>query len=483
MLVRRRHTVRAFHGLARQCIRTIHDSSSSTSSSPHVIATQQLGHREYAFHSPTTTPGRRPTLELVPSSKPSLVESIRNIPLLLEDLFLPRDHATSTTPDYLPYVKYQFIASVAGTTCGVLSMQSLLFAIGLQSGAIPMAAALNWVIKDGLGQFGGVLFASLVNHRFDADPKRWRMVSAFAMDAATLLEILTPLWPAYFLPLAATANIAKNISWLSSSATRAGFHYSFAQKENLADITAKAGSQSIASSIVGTAVGIAISPWLGTDTFDVALAFGLLSAVHLCSIYKSLAVVALPTLNQQRLHAVADAYWQHIDATTKINHAMFKTSTTDETNAFETSGTPETNAFKTSGTPPILRPDQVKEAFVFRVWGGYPSRFTQSKVSLSARLDQLGVVPDAKAMYILHGDDPKPNIPPSRSTIYLLLHVDATNVHVLQAHLHLVRVRMLMERMDAAAAIAQSRLDIHQKRNELTVQDHFVQLMLASDWH
>ncbi|RHY38544.1 hypothetical protein DYB30_012489 [Aphanomyces astaci] len=394
MLVSRRHTVRAFHGLARQCIRTIHESSSPTSSSPHVIATQQLGHREYAFHSPTTTPGRRPTLELVPSSKPSLVESIRNIPLLLEDLFLPRDHATSTTPDYLPYVKYQFIASVAGTTCGVLSMQSLLFAIGLQSGAIPMAAALNWVIKDGLGQFGGVLFASL----------RWRMVSAFAMDAATLLEILTPLWPAYFLPLAATANIAKNISWLSSSATRAGFHYSFAQKENLADITAKAGSQSIASSIVGTAVGIAISPWLGTDTFDVALAFGLLSAVHLCSIYKSLAVVALPTLNQQRLHAVADAYWQHIDATTKTNHAMFKTSgtpetnafktsgtpetnafktsTTDETNAFKTSDTPETNAFKTSGTPPILRPDQVKESFVFRVWGGYPSRFTQSKVSL-----------------------------------------------------------------------------------------------------
>ncbi|RLO02958.1 hypothetical protein DYB28_004499 [Aphanomyces astaci] len=394
MLVSRRHTVRAFHGLARQCIRTIHESSSPTSSSPHVIATQQLGHREYAFHSPTTTPGRRPTLELVPSSKPSLVESIRNIPLLLEDLFLPRDHATSTTPDYLPYVKYQFIASVAGTTCGVLSMQSLLFAIGLQSGAIPMAAALNWVIKDGLGQFGGVLFASLVNHRFDADPKRWRMVSAFAMDAATLLEILTPLWPAYFLPLAAAANMAKNISWLSSSATRAGFHYSFAQKENLADITAKAGSQSIASSIVGTAVGIAISPWLGTDTFDVAAAFGLLSAVHLCSIYKSLAVVALPTLNQQRLHAVADAYWQHIDATTKTNHAMFKTSGTPETNAFKTSDTPETNtfktsgtpetnafktsdtpetnAFKTSGTPPILRPDQVKESFVFRVWGGYP---------------------------------------------------------------------------------------------------------------
>ena len=36
-----------------------------------------------------------------------------------------------------------------------------------------MAAALNWVIKDGMGQLGGVLFASFINTRFDADPKRF----------------------------------------------------------------------------------------------------------------------------------------------------------------------------------------------------------------------------------------------------------------------------------------------------------------------
>jgi len=31
-------------------------------------------------------------------------------------------------------------------------MQSLLYAVGLGAGSIPMAAALNWVLKDGLGQ-------------------------------------------------------------------------------------------------------------------------------------------------------------------------------------------------------------------------------------------------------------------------------------------------------------------------------------------
>ena len=40
-----------------------------------------------------------------------------------------------------------------------MATQSLLYAVGLGQGAIPMAAALNWVIRDGLGQLGGVLFA------------------------------------------------------------------------------------------------------------------------------------------------------------------------------------------------------------------------------------------------------------------------------------------------------------------------------------
>lgn len=55
----------------------------------------------------------------------------------------------------------------------VLSTQSLLFAVGLGAGSIPLAAALNWVIKDGLGQLGGVLYAARVNNSFDSNPRRW----------------------------------------------------------------------------------------------------------------------------------------------------------------------------------------------------------------------------------------------------------------------------------------------------------------------
>ena len=40
-------------------------------------------------------------------------------------------------------------------------------------------------MKDGLGQLGGVIFASFVNNRFDVDPKRWRFVACLSMTGMT----------------------------------------------------------------------------------------------------------------------------------------------------------------------------------------------------------------------------------------------------------------------------------------------------------
>lgn len=49
----------------------------------------------------------------------------------------------------------------------------------------------------------------------------------------------------------ATPTTGKNVCFLSASASRAAIHNSFAKRENLADITAKAGSQFIVTSILG----------------------------------------------------------------------------------------------------------------------------------------------------------------------------------------------------------------------------------------
>lgn len=214
--------------------------------------------------------------------------------------FLPKGFPDSVSPNYLAFVKPQCIGYIAGSAGGVLSMQSLFYAAGLGSGSLPMAAALNWVMKDGLGQLGGVLFASLVNSRFDTDAKRFRMLSAMALDASILMEVMTPLVPGYFLLVASVANCGKNVSFLAASASRAAIHRSFAIRDNLADVTGKTGSQTIVTSMVGTGLGIALSHALGSEWVNIAGGVACMSFIHLSSTYMALSNVVLDTLNDQR---------------------------------------------------------------------------------------------------------------------------------------------------------------------------------------
>lgn len=173
-----------------------------------------------------------------------------------------------------------------------------------------MAAALNWVLKDGLGQLGGMAFTAfalpctlnhrLVNSRLDADSRGWRILSAWLLEISTWLEVLTPLCPHYFLLFATLANIGKNISWLAGSATRAGIRYGFVNAHNMGDLTAKEGSQTVAITVFGTFLGIMLSNLIGPGHMQYVLLSSLcISSVSLFSIYRSLHCVSLPTLNYQ----------------------------------------------------------------------------------------------------------------------------------------------------------------------------------------
>ena len=217
---------------------------------------------------------------------------------------LPSGFPASVAPSYTAYSLWSSMATVFASTAGVLATQSLLFALGVGAGvAVPASAAWTWVCKDGLGQLGGVIYAAALGDRFDTDPKRWRFASAVAGDAAGALEVALALAPAAlpFLPIAALANVGRNVAWLSASATKAGLHQALATHGNLADVTAKAGSQITAAATLGTAAGVALSPFLGGDPFALAALFGSLSFAHVTCVTLSLRAVALPTLSDVRL--------------------------------------------------------------------------------------------------------------------------------------------------------------------------------------
>jgi hypothetical protein len=86
-----------------------------------------------------------------------------------------------------------------------------------------------------------MVWASKMGRKFDPDAKRWRYRSSLLFALGNGLEVMTYVFPAFFLLLATTANCFKQMSMLTSSATRNAIYNSFRDgtRENIGDITAK----------------------------------------------------------------------------------------------------------------------------------------------------------------------------------------------------------------------------------------------------
>ncbi|CAG8465616.1 11092_t:CDS:2 [Paraglomus occultum] len=244
--------------------------------------------------------------------------------------FMPKGYPDSVTENYWGFTKWQFIHVVAGSITGVLSTQSLLYALGLGANSIPLAAALNWVIKDGLGHLGGVFYAAFISDRFDSEPKRHRLRSVLAMQAASLLELVTPLWPHMFLLIASLSNVGKNVAWLAGSATRAQMTKTFALRDNMGDITAKSGSQGTVAGLIGTGLGVAISAAITSAYANYSLlspaeqlvpmliAFAPFSFFNIYASYCSNLYVTTPTLNIPRAELIIHTVLRNLTASKEL---------------------------------------------------------------------------------------------------------------------------------------------------------------------
>jgi len=218
----------------------------------------------------------------------------------LAETFLPASYPASVREGYADYVKWQATAVTASSAATVLSSSFLLYAVGLGAGSVPVAGALNWVMKDGLGSLGTLVFTKAVAHGFDRHSKAWHILSSGLLDLALAMEVATFSSPAHFLALGAAANAVKGVSFVAGSATRAAFHATFARSDNMADVTAKAASQGVLFHLAGSTLGMGACAAIGQST-PLALAALLgLSSVHLLATWR--ATLCVPaTLSRARV--------------------------------------------------------------------------------------------------------------------------------------------------------------------------------------
>ncbi|CAN0125032.1 unnamed protein product [Scytosiphon promiscuus] len=232
---------------------------------------------------------------------------------------------------------------VAGTI-NVFGTQALLLALGIKARRLGAAAAMSWVLKDALGKFGRILWASKMGRRFDSDAKRWRFRSSLLYAAGNGLEIVTYVFPASFLILAAMANSFKQMSMLTSSATRNTIYRSFARGENIGDITAKGEAQIAVVDLLGMLSGIGLCTLVGTSRQTIVAAYVLLSLIDISAIYFEIRAVCFSVLNHERSHLLARDYV----ASGSDPHAMVQTPVAPRRRGFFSASSPASSSAASS---------------------------------------------------------------------------------------------------------------------------------------
>ncbi|PSR91360.1 Protein root UVB sensitive 1 like [Actinidia chinensis var. chinensis] len=222
-------------------------------------------------------------------------------------LMLPEGFPHSVTSDYLEYSLWRGVQGVAAQISGVLATQSLLYAVGLGKGAIPIAAAVNWVLKDGIGYLSKILLSKYGRH-FDVNPKGWRLFADLLENAAYGLEILTPAFPHLFVPIGAAAGAGRSAAALIQAATRSCFFAGFAAQRNFAEVIAKGEAQGMVSKFIGIMLGIALANCIQSSTPLALASFGVVTWIHMFCNLKSYQSIQLRTLNPYRASLIFSEY-------------------------------------------------------------------------------------------------------------------------------------------------------------------------------
>ena len=122
--------------------------------------------------------------------------------------------------DYFVYSKWRAIQRFISASNSVFGTQSLMIALGITKQKVGTTVASTWILKDFLGKISRIFWAGWFGKSFDANAKRWRFRSSFLYTLGNCLELITYFFPSWFLVTAALANALKQISILTSSATR-----------------------------------------------------------------------------------------------------------------------------------------------------------------------------------------------------------------------------------------------------------------------
>ncbi|CAH2229661.1 jg18845 [Pararge aegeria aegeria] len=131
---------------------------------------------------------------------------------ILARIFLPQGYPDSVSKDYFAYQIWDTAQAFCSTITGTLATQEVLRGVGVgNTASTPLAATIVWVIKDGCGHLGRILFAYSHGSSLDSYSKKWRLYADTLNDAAMCIEIALPLFGGYTTFALCVSTVMKSI--------------------------------------------------------------------------------------------------------------------------------------------------------------------------------------------------------------------------------------------------------------------------------
>ncbi|KAK3085163.1 hypothetical protein FSP39_025248 [Pinctada imbricata] len=231
---------------------------------------------------------------------------------VFRSIFLPQGYPESVSNDYLTYQIWDTIQAFASSITGTLAAQAVLKGVGVgDESATVLGATMTWLLKDGTGMVGRIVFAWLRGYFAD-----------ILNDFAIFIEILAPNFKPLFTPIVCTAGVCKSIVGVAGGATRAALTLHQARRNNMADVSAKDGSQETLVNLAALLCSMLLVPIVtGNETLIWTLFF-LFTILHLYANYSAVTCVVMETINQSRLHILVYNYLSsnHILPLEKVNY-------------------------------------------------------------------------------------------------------------------------------------------------------------------
>nr|CAB3226528.1 UPF0420 protein C16orf58 homolog [Phallusia mammillata] len=233
-----------------------------------------------------------------------------NFFLFLKAVFLPQGYPESVSKDYMQYQIWDTIQAFCSSITGTLATHAVLKGSGVgDESATVVAATMTWLLKDGTGMVGRIAFAYFYGTSLDANAKQWRLFADVLNDCAICIQLVAPMLPKiYFTSTMCAAGLAFSLVGVAGGCTRAALTMHQAKRNNMADVSAKDGSQETLVNLMALITSLMMTPLLANNPLLTWTLFLIFTVLHIYANYQAVSSVVMETFNRHRFDNAVDHY-------------------------------------------------------------------------------------------------------------------------------------------------------------------------------